>query len=168
MIMTVFNPEPPELTGADQTNAINIAFADALTRRPTWWKINFRIPKAESETGTISAFIRYNDSKSGWDTSDQYAYHPETGEVAWTRTQEQKLLGEKWRNSNYAMHVGSIYGVPSKIIASICALFFALLTISGFLIWRGRKKKKKPVRRRSKARIVKSKPIIKKETSTIT
>ncbi|MEN0049769.1 MAG: PepSY-associated TM helix domain-containing protein [Bacteroidota bacterium] len=161
--------ESPKLTGADQTDAINIAFADALSRRLTWWKINFRIPKKESEEGTISAFIRYKDSKSGWDTSDQYAYHPETGAVEWTRTQEEKLLGEKWRNSNYAMHVGSIYGLPTKIIAFISAIFFAILPISGFLIWWGRKKrKKKPKRKTTKVPIQKRAKVIVEETSTIT
>ncbi|MEM9884307.1 MAG: PepSY-associated TM helix domain-containing protein [Bacteroidota bacterium] len=161
--------ESPTLTGADQTDAINLAFVDALSRRPTWWSVNFRIPAKDSEKGTIYAYIQYKDAQSGWDTSDRYAYHPETGEVEWKLTHEEKLLGEKWRNSNYAMHVGSIYGLPTKIIAFVSAIFFAILPISGFLIWWGRKKrKKKPKRKRSSIPIQKRKKIIRKETSTTT
>lgn len=141
--------DPPTLSGADQSQAIDIAFADALKRRPSWWRMSFNTPRPDKEKGAISAFIRFKDAKSGWDTSDQYYYHPETGANTWSRIHEKKLLGEKWRNSNYAMHVGSIYGLPTKIIAFICALFFASLPITGFLIWWGkmRKKKKKPKRK---------------------
>ncbi|MEL6802614.1 MAG: PepSY-associated TM helix domain-containing protein, partial [Bacteroidota bacterium] len=49
---------------------------------------------------------------------------------------------EKWRNNNYEMHVGSIYGLPTKIIACLSALIFGMLPISGFLIWWGRQKKR--------------------------
>ncbi|MEM6395110.1 MAG: PepSY-associated TM helix domain-containing protein [Bacteroidota bacterium] len=135
--------DPPEITGADQTYAINMAFEDAKLKQPNWYKMSFSIPRDGAEKGTISARLNYKHESSWWETTDQYRYHPETGEVVHTFRHEDKQLGEKWRNSNYAIHVGSIYGTPTKIIASFCALFFATLPISGFLIWFQRRKKKK-------------------------
>ena len=143
-------PEPPAITNHDFTYSMDLAFADALSKQPNWHKIYFNIPSTEQEKGTISAGIYYDNGDSWWETSDYFYYHPETGALHHGMTHEEKLVGEKWRNSNYAMHVGSIYGLPTKIIASICALFFGSLPVTGFLIWRGRKKKKNPVRRTKK------------------
>ncbi|MEM8582635.1 MAG: PepSY-associated TM helix domain-containing protein [Bacteroidota bacterium] len=151
-------PDPPELSGADQTYAINLAFEDAKMKQPNWYKMSFSIPRADSEKGVISARMNYKHENSWWETTDQYRYHPETGEVVHTFTHNEKQLGEKWRNSNYAIHVGSIYGTPTKIIASLCALFFATLPISGFLIWFQRRKKKK--RKWAENYIVRSKAIV--------
>ncbi|MEM6763815.1 MAG: PepSY-associated TM helix domain-containing protein [Bacteroidota bacterium] len=144
-------PEPPAITNPDYTQAMDIAFQDAVNRQPNWHKIYFSIPSATQEKGTISAGIYYDNGDSWWETSDYYYYHPETAAVHHSMTHDKKLTGEKWRNSNYAMHVGSIYGLPTKLIATFCALFFGSLPVSGLLIWVGRrKKKKKRVPRRKK------------------
>ncbi|MEM1323206.1 MAG: PepSY-associated TM helix domain-containing protein [Bacteroidota bacterium] len=135
-------PKSPQLDGCDQTAIIDLAFADAQTRRPDWYKLYLNVPRAKSKKGTISARLYFHHPESWWETNDVYYYHPETGALHHAHKHDEKLLGEKWRNSNYAMHVGSIYGWPTKVIASLCALFFATLPISGFLIWWGRKKKK--------------------------
>lgn len=135
-------PEAPKLTGKDIRSTIDFAFLDAQRRRPDWYKMSFSIPSKERETGTISASMYFHSFSSWWETRDHYYYHPETGTLHHSLKHDEKLLGEKWRNSNYAIHVGSIYGWPTKVIACICALFFATLPISGFLIWFGRKNKK--------------------------
>ncbi|RIV19038.1 PepSY domain-containing protein [Fibrisoma montanum] len=67
--------------------------------------------------------------------------HPSTGDLFHQDRQEDKTLGATWRNSNYAIHVGSIYGLPTKLLASFVALFLASLPVTGFLIWWGRRKK---------------------------
>jgi len=46
-------------------------------------------------------------------------------------------------NANYDIHVGSIFGLPTKIIAFIVSLLCASLPVTGFMIWYGRNKKKK-------------------------
>jgi uncharacterized iron-regulated membrane protein len=133
---------PPVLTGQQDPSAIDLAYMDLQARKPNWASLYLDRPGQEEEEGEISAFVRYNEG-SGWDESDSYYYHPETGELHWARTHAQKLLGEKWRNSNYAIHVGSIYGLPTKLLACFVTLFCASLPVSGFLVWWGRRKKKK-------------------------
>ncbi|MEM7370742.1 MAG: PepSY-associated TM helix domain-containing protein [Bacteroidota bacterium] len=150
--------ELPVMPCGLQMEAVDIAFEDAIQRQNSWYEMSFRRPSEDQEEGEISAFIRFKHPDSWWETSDSYAYHPETGALYWDRTHEDKLLGEKWRNANYAMHVGSIYGWPTKIIAFISALFFAFLPISGFLIWWGRKKKKKAKRKNKSSSAAKQIP----------
>ncbi|MBE7177392.1 MAG: PepSY domain-containing protein [Mucilaginibacter polytrichastri] len=47
----------------------------------------------------------------------------------------------KWRNSNYGIHVGKIYGLPTHILAFFASLICASLPVTGFTIWRGKRKK---------------------------
>jgi len=54
-----------------------------------------------------------------------------------------KNLGEKAVAANYDIHVGAILGWPTKIIAFIVSLMIASMSITGFMIWWGRRKKKK-------------------------
>ena len=146
-------PEAPQIADQTKPEAIDIAYSDATQRQPGWTKIYFNVPSKKREKGTISVGLMYPDVDSWWETKDYFYYHPETGAIHHTLTHDEKKLAEKWRHSNYAIHVGNIYGWPTKVIASICALFFATLPISGFLIWWGRRKKKKPsVRRKPTAR----------------
>lgn len=44
---------------------------------------------------------------------------------------------------NYDIHVGSILGFPGKVLAFLASLIGASLPITGYLIWYGRKFKKK-------------------------
>lgn len=55
---------------------------------------------------------------------------------------KDKNFGEKVVGANYDIHVGSILGLPTKIIAFIVSLMIASLPVTGFMIWWGRKKKK--------------------------
>jgi uncharacterized iron-regulated membrane protein len=49
---------------------------------------------------------------------------------------------DKLARMNYDIHVGAVLGLPGKIMAFLASLVAASLPITGFLIWRGRKKKK--------------------------
>ena len=50
-----------------------------------------------------------------------------------------KNNGEKLQMLNYDLHVGSIGGVPTKILAFVISLIIASLPITGVLFWLGRK-----------------------------
>ncbi len=80
-----------------------------------------------------------------------YSYHKNSslifdensGELLHTHNHEDKDFGEKVIAANYDIHVGSILGLPTKIIAFIVSLLCASLPITGFMIWYGRRKKAK-------------------------
>ena len=48
------------------------------------------------------------------------------------------------RRSNYSLHTGMIGDIYTKIIYFIASIICASLPITGFLVWLGKKKKKKP------------------------
>jgi len=56
-------------------------------------------------------------------------------------------FGEKVFQANFDIHVGSIGGIWTKIIASLTSLIGASLPITGFIIWFNRKwgKKKRKI-----------------------
>lgn len=111
--------------------------------RNTWTEAYISLPQEKNDTTSeLTVYLRFNNN-SGWEEQDEYCFHPVTAKVHSSILQENKNTADKWRNSNYAMHVGSIYGWPSKIIATLGALFLAFLPVTGFLIWWGRKKKDK-------------------------
>lgn len=49
---------------------------------------------------------------------------------------------QKIQRMNYDIHVGAVLGLPGKILAFCASLICASMPITGFLIWRGRRRKK--------------------------
>lgn len=80
-----------------------------------------------------------------------YSYHKNhnvifdenTGELKKNLDHSSKNFGEKVISANYDIHVGAIGGIWTKILAFILSLICASLPITGFLVWWGRKNKKK-------------------------
>lgn len=141
----VFNrPADPTPVAQGTPGPFDSVINDVTQRVPNWRLLGFNIPATNAKTmKPVTTFIRYSSGKSGWDESDNYFYHPQTGRLYHAVTHNQKTTAAKWRNSNYAIHVGSIYGLPTKILATFIALFCASLPVTGFYIWWGRRKKKK-------------------------
>jgi uncharacterized iron-regulated membrane protein len=54
-------------------------------------------------------------------------------------------LADKIVRMNYDIHVGAVLGLPGKILAFFASLIAASLPVTGFLIWRGRRKKAKAI-----------------------
>jgi len=51
--------------------------------------------------------------------------------------------GQKMRDLNYDIHLGSILGIPGKIVVFLASFVAASLPVTGFFIWRNRRKKNK-------------------------
>jgi len=77
-----------------------------------------------------------------------YKYDPRTLKLLEGPVDKSKLnFGEKVFQANFDIHVGSIGGIWTKIIASLTSLIGASLPITGFIIWFNRKwgKKKRKI-----------------------
>lgn len=128
-----------------KTTPIDKAYDDVLTKRVNWTELYIGLPGSvgeDNDSRMISFYLNFN-THSGWDEGDSYDYDPQSGILKQQELQERKNLGEKWRNANYGIHTGGIYGLPTKILVCLGTLFCASLPITGFIIWWGRKKKKK-------------------------
>lgn len=83
-----------------------------------------------------------------------YSYHvnhslifdENSGELLHVHAHKDKNMGEKAVAANYDIHVGAIFGIWSKVIALILSLVCASLPVTGFMIWYGRRNKKKTAR----------------------
>lgn len=51
--------------------------------------------------------------------------------------------GKKFTNSMYDIHTGQILGLFGKILAFMSSIIVASLPITGFIIWRNKKRKHK-------------------------
>lgn len=123
------------------TNAgITLAWKDALKRYDAGFKrITFNFPTKKNNRA--GAFVHY-DGPSAWTDSDYIYYNGATGDVQQVILQNDKGTGMKWRNTNYYIHTGKIYGWPTQILAVIASLVCASLPVTGVILWVGRRKKK--------------------------
>lgn len=89
------------------------------------------------ETGAYPYALRY-------DHQSNYHFHPETAKLLTAEPYEHKSLGLQVVEMNYGIHTGQILNLPGKIIAFTASLIAAALPVTGFVIWYGRRNKKKP------------------------
>lgn len=106
-------------------------------------------PDTAQKKGTISVYIRNNMDRQF--NNRYYSFDQFTGEflpnsiTLFNKDYYELSAGEKFRRLNYDIHVGSIWGLPTKILAFFLTAIAGSLPITGFIIWYNRKwgKKKK-------------------------
>ena len=76
---------------------------------------------------------------------DQYTLRPLTAQGVFSGSYAQAPVAAKLSRMNYDIHVGSIGGLFTKILAFFGSLIAASLPVTGFILWRGRNKKKKVI-----------------------
>lgn len=117
---------------------IDDSFNKSMALTPEAKYILIRIPPSEKAPYVIRAYIsedlNYNRVVHYFDKT--------SAQLIQTETFEEKNTGDKVEALNYDIHVGSIGGMPTKILAFITSLIIASLPVTGFLYWLGRKKKK--------------------------
>lgn len=86
------------------------------------------------------------DSKTYWKADYRYYDQYSIKEIPVKHTYgllKDTKVADKIARMNYDIHVGAVMGLPGKILAFCASLICASLPVTGFLIWRGRKKKTK-------------------------
>ncbi|MHA4843925.1 PepSY-associated TM helix domain-containing protein [Flavitalea antarctica] len=79
--------------------------------------------------------------------NDYYHYDQYTGDElpavgSYAGKFSEAAVADKIVRMNYDLHVGAILGLPGKLLAFFASLIAASLPVTGFLIWRGRNKKR--------------------------
>lgn len=143
---------PPEvvkkesvISNGDKNKAFDIAAATTWKKYAEADAISVGMP--EDSIGAIQAYVQ--PYKGKYYVYHQLQFDQYTGKLLHLRDHSEKNFGEKLITANYDIHVGAILGIPGKIIAFVVSFTCAMLPITGFLIWRGRKKKagKKPAQK---------------------
>jgi len=71
---------------------------------------------------------------------DQYTAKEFPGAYEWGRYADAHTVADKIKRMNYDIHVGAIGGWPGRIAVFFAALIAASLPVTGFMIWRNKRK----------------------------
>lgn len=106
-----------------------------------WNAVSLSIPTKKDKVAT--AYVDLKTRTDGWRGVSYYFFDGRTAKLIKALPHSNKTLGMKWRNSNLGIHTGRIYGWWTQILAFVASLICASLPVSGFLIWWGKRFKKK-------------------------
>ncbi|NTD97021.1 PepSY domain-containing protein [Agrobacterium tumefaciens] len=126
--------------------AMDLAWNAVIKKHPKSEGFYYTFPDTTKAKATINITVYptkgqfYNNQSY---TFDQHTLQELKGKGVYSVPYEASGFGGKLRKMNYDIHVGSILGFPGKVLAFLATLIGASLPITGFLIWYGRKFKKK-------------------------
>lgn len=135
-------PEPPQLAHTPKTRIYTRMQqqTDSLFHKDG--DLRFIFPKAKDKKPALRVYKEFTDAPIPNTRSVAY-FEPITGTLLKATPYKNLTNGEKARRAIYPIHTGSIYGLPTKIIAFISSFVCCTLPVTGFFIWWNRKKKKK-------------------------
>jgi sulfite reductase (NADPH) flavoprotein alpha-component len=104
---------------------------------------NIRLPNVAGQPATIFYLLKDSPHPRALNT---ITLDPATGKVSEVSRYAEKSLGDQLLISNYALHVGSYFGLVGRIIMTVAALMMPLFFITGWLLYLDRRRKKREVR----------------------
>lgn len=114
-------------------------FDYVLTHHPTADQLSVRLEKDIAEPQTIQ--VRMEKNRTG--VFYGYSFNQKTGQLEELKSSNNLQLGSRVTSLNYDLHVGSIGGIYTKILAFLASLICASLPVTGFIIWLNKYKKSK-------------------------
>lgn len=126
---------------AAPSTPLDIAFAEVMRRARPGTGYYVSLPKEEK--GVLEASYQ-EPVRSGWMTYSDLKFDRHTGKLLFEDAFERKDIRKNFRYSLYNIHVGSIYGWPTQVLAFLASLLCATLPVTGFLMRLGRRRKARP------------------------
>jgi len=114
-----------------------------LTKKANPDAQTIEIHYADNDSMTIGAGAN-PDASTYWKTDYRYYDQYTLKEIPVTHLYgklSNTTVADKIARMNYDIHVGAVLGLPGKILAFFASLIAASLPVTGFLIWRGRRRK---------------------------
>lgn len=103
---------------------------------------NLRLPPVTGQPATVFYLLRNAEHPRAL---NQITLDPATGAVSGQSRYADKSLSAKLVVSNYALHVGSYFGIVGRIVMSLAALMMPLFFITGWLLYLDRRRKKRQI-----------------------
>lgn len=126
--------------------AMDLAWKKVITKHPKSQGFYYNFPDTSKAKASIGITVYPNTGQfynSKGYMFDQHTLAELKRADVYSRDYETADFSTKLRKMNYDIHVGSILGFPGKVMAFLAALIGASLPVTGFLVWYGRKFKKK-------------------------
>lgn len=127
----------PEKIGA--INPMDEAFS--FTRENYANAAGFRIVPPADSLAPLNVYVQQKEGLYYQTHALQFDQY--SGKLLKERKHNDKNAGEKLITANYDIHVGSIGGIPGKIVAFLVSLISASLPVTGFLVWWNKRKQRK-------------------------
>ena len=125
-------------TFSSHKSGIDQALLTARKRNPEARSYLLIFPTKSNGTINISSYMktwnRYNRSQENY---DQFS-----GKLLRSASFSELNSGDQLYQLNFDLHTGAVLGLPGKILTFFAGLIAAGLPVTGFIIWRGRAKKK--------------------------
>lgn len=128
-------PLIPKTTSAILDNSFDYVLLHHLTAD----QLSVRLEKDIAEPQTIQ--VRMKKNRTG--IFYGYSFNQKTGQLDELKSSDNLQLGSRVTSLNYDLHVGSIGGIYTKILAFLVSLVCASLPVTGFIIWLNKYKKSK-------------------------
>jgi uncharacterized iron-regulated membrane protein len=139
----LFRKELPALVqnSADTSlNKTDLIFAKLRKEvKGDWERIVLNLPDETNKQ--VMGFVHTTNSQDGWKGASYFYFDGRDGRLFDSLPHQKKSLAMKWRNSNYYIHTGGIYGLWTKVFAFLASLVCASLPVTGFVIWWEKRKK---------------------------
>ncbi|MEB0040385.1 MULTISPECIES: PepSY domain-containing protein [unclassified Pseudomonas] len=103
---------------------------------------NLRLQPVSGQPATVYYLLRNAEHQRAL---NQITLDPATGIVSAQSRYADKSLAARLLISNYALHVGSYFGIVGRIVMSLAALMMPLFFITGWLLYLDRRRKKRQI-----------------------
>ena len=141
-------PESQPGLSLDQAKIpLNLVWEKMMKEYPN--AVSIEVHPPETSLAPIAANANFEQGtywKTDYRYFDQYSLKEMNVNHIFGRLRDQKFA-DKVIRMNYDLHTGAIIGLPGKIIAFVASLIIAILPVTGFMIWYGRRKKERKVAR---------------------
>jgi uncharacterized iron-regulated membrane protein len=139
-------PDPPASVYEDGT-PVSFDVVDSLITNSVadiaYYSMN--TPRDSSAAYTVSVMTRHPSHEKA---SDQYFVDQYTGKFIGSNLYRERNLGQRTRSAFYAFHVGSVAGMPGRIIAFVACLAGVFFPVTGVILWINRLNKEKRKKRK--------------------
>jgi len=122
-----------------------VAIWDSLqkTAGPELSAYNLRLPSAGGQPAMV--FYLLKDSPHSR-ALNSVTLDPASGAISSVSRYAERSLGAQLLISNYALHVGSYFGIVGRIVMTVASLMMPLFFITGWLLYLDRRRKKRQVK----------------------
>jgi uncharacterized iron-regulated membrane protein len=133
-------PQPPRQSGKPDYSCNGI-FNRLRIERPDARQITFFVPESDTVT-VINGTTGVRPSFLNFETGTYFQFNRYTGEPTGGEDLQYYLRNAEISAGLLLIHMGFWGGITTKVLTFICGMIGASLPITGFLIWRGRRKQK--------------------------
>ncbi|MEE3917026.1 sulfite reductase flavoprotein subunit alpha [Pseudomonas viridiflava] len=122
-----------------------VAIWDSLqkTAGPELSAYNLRLPSAGGQPATVFYLLKNSPHPRALNS---VTLDPASGAISSVSRYAERSLGAQLLVSNYALHVGSYFGIVGRIVMTAASLMMPLFFITGWLLYLDRRRKKLQVK----------------------